>query len=128
MLSNDYDSRIDASSKSFPSSASFTLVNFPKLLEDDIGSNEGEDGNAEGPEFEVSSNTPIPSSTSTTSESAVGNPPSELSSRQINYLVAAGEKVEILSSQAAVLVDVLISAPPKPNARAANKLSKILPC
>ena len=27
---------------------------------------------------------------------------------QINYLVAAGEKVEILSSQAAVLVDVLI--------------------
>ena len=35
--------------------------------------------------------------------------------------MAAGEKVEILSS-----LDVLISAPPKPNARAANKLSKIL--
>ena len=40
--------------------------------------------------------------------------------------MAAGEKVEILSSQASVIVDVLISAPPKPNARAANKLSKIL--
>ena len=74
VLSNDYDSQRDASSKSFPSSASFTLVNFPKLLEDDIGDNEREDSNAEGPEFEVSSTTPIPSSTSTTSKSAIGNP------------------------------------------------------
>ena len=116
----------DAPSKSFPSSASFTLVNFPKLLEDYIGENERDVESAKGPEFKVSSTTPASSTTSSTPKPVAGNPLSELSSHQVNYLVAAGEKVEILSSQAAVIVDVLISAPPKPNFRAANKLSKIL--
>ena len=123
---NDDHQKLDAPSKLFPSSASFTLVNFPKLLEDDIGENKRDDDTAEGPEFEVSSTTPTPTSTSTTPKPAAGNPLSELSSCQINYLVAPGEKVKILSNQAAVIVDVLISALPKPNARAANKLSKIL--
>ena len=125
VLSTDIDSQNDISVKSFPFSASFTLINFPKLLEEDIGGDEREEENAEGPEFEVSTTTPAPPSTPAAPETVVGNPLSELSPRQINCLVAAGEKVEILSSQAAVVVDVLISAPPKPNARAANKLSKI---
>ena len=125
-LPTEVDSQNEDSVESFPYSASFTLVNFPRLLEDDIGDNEREEENAKGPEFEVSTTTPNPPTTSSTPEAVVGNPLSDLTPRQTNYLVAAGEKVEILSSQDAVVVDVLISAPPKPNARAANKLSKIL--
>ena len=59
---NDDLQSLDAPSKLLPSSASFTLVNFPKLLEDDIGEKERDDESAEGPEFEVSSTTPTLSS------------------------------------------------------------------
>ena len=102
----DADSQNEDSAESFPYSASFTLVNFPRLLEDDLGDNESEEENAEGPEFEVSTTTPNPPTTSSTPESVAGNPLLELAPRQINYLVAAGGKVEILSSQDAVVVDL----------------------
>ena len=124
-LSDNSETQNEDSLESFSHSASFTLVNFPRLLEDDVGDSEREGEDPEGPEFEVSTTTPSPPTTSAAPEPVAGNPLSELAPRQINYLVAAGEEVEILSSQDAVIVDILISAPPKPNARAANKLSKI---
>lgn len=114
------------SDKTLPTSGSFSLINFPKLIEDDTGGRERDIEFGGESEFEIGDCLPPSTSAAPSIPKSQGNSLSDLGTRHVNYLVAAGEKVEILSSQAAVTVDGLISAPPKPNVRAANKLSKTL--